>query len=211
MAVTHDISTQALHVFCAFSQKIPSEFSKAFPNSMHIDLSDTIDVSVNPVVVWLQLSSDSTVAFQVANLRNKFGLTALIVMSDIPNDLEALAAFSVSARGYCNTHAGAEVLVNIASVVEQGGVWIGESLMQRLLQLPAAPVKANSVDPEFWATGLSVREREVAKAVAAGASNKEVALKLAITERTVKAHVGAVLEKLHLKSRLQLALFVKDR
>ena len=55
---------------------------------------------------------------------------------------------------------------------------------------------------------LTEREREVARAVARGAANKEIARELAITERTVKAHVGAILEKLGARDRLQLSLIV---
>ncbi len=59
-----------------------------------------------------------------------------------------------------------------------------------------------------WAQTLTEREREVAKAVAQGASNKEIARQLDITERTIKAHVGAILEKLGARDRLQLSLIV---
>lgn len=173
-------------------------------------------------MLWLRLSPNSTVAEQVGALRTRFGSLPLIVMSDIPGDLEALAAFSVAARGYCNSHAGAEVLSNVASVVAQGGLWIGESIMLRLLAKPlatplAAPLAtapagpvARAGDAQSWAAELTEREREVARAVAQGESNREIAGKLGITERTIKAHVGAVLSKLNIKSRLQLALIVKN-
>ena len=55
---------------------------------------------------------------------------------------------------------------------------------------------------------LSEREVQVARMVAAGASNKEIASRLAITERTVKAHLAASFEKLAVRDRLQLALRV---
>ena len=58
---------------------------------------------------------------------------------------------------------------------------------------------------------LSAREKDVARAVAAGKSNKEVAKELDITERTVKAHLSAVFEKLHVRDRLQLVLVFSGR
>jgi DNA-binding NarL/FixJ family response regulator len=54
--------------------------------------------------------------------------------------------------------------------------------------------------------GLTAREREVAELISLGASNKEIADRLGITERTVKAHLTSVFQKLHLSSRLQLAV-----
>jgi DNA-binding NarL/FixJ family response regulator len=82
--------------------------------------------------------------------------------------------------------------------------------MQRLLvgtaRLPeAAPA------PVDWAAPLTERERQVAQAVAAGASNKEIARQLGITERTIKAHTGAIFEKLAVRDRLQLSLLVHGR
>jgi len=47
---------------------------------------------------------------------------------------------------------------------------------------------------------------QVARAVSAGRSNKEVADKMFISERTVKAHLGAIFEKLGVRDRLQLVL-----
>lgn len=123
--------------------------------------------------------------------------------------MEALAVFSLAARGYCNAHAGKEVLQNVASVVAQGGLWIGESIMQRLLAAPIPVVLVHSTS-NAWSAQLTERELEVAKAVARGGSNKEIAAQLGVTERTIKAHVGAIFEKLKLRDRLQLALLVKD-
>ncbi len=62
-----------------------------------------------------------------------------------------------------------------------------------------------------WEEDLTERERETAHHIARGASNKEIARELGITERTVKAHVGAILEKLNLRDRLQIALRVNGQ
>ena len=59
---------------------------------------------------------------------------------------------------------------------------------------------------ERWSDKLSDREKQVARLVASGSSNKEVAATLNIAERTVKAHMTAIFEKLELRDRLQLSL-----
>lgn len=198
-----------MHLFCSESMELPSSLKKAFPNVKAVVTSEL--AGEQKALIWLHLNARQTIAQQVASIKAAAPDSLLVVMSDLPNDMEALAAFSVMAKAYCNTHAGPEVLLNVASVVEQGGIWIGESIMQKLLG--AVPT---SEDPKLervlgqWAKQLTSRELEVAKAIAIGLSNKEIAGKMGITERTVKAHVGAVLDKLHLKNRLQLALLVKD-
>jgi DNA-binding NarL/FixJ family response regulator len=86
--------------------------------------------------------------------------------------------------------------------------------MQRLVSATSRLQAADStVSPpdESWSNGLTDREKEVARTLARGASNKEIARSLDITERTVKAHVGAVLEKLQVRDRLQLSLVVNRR
>lgn len=204
---------QARHLFLSPNGILLDSWRQAFPDAVCHAEPGAIVFEENPAVLWLRLTSRATVAQQIGAVRLRFGSLPLIVMSDIPNDLEALAAFSVAARGYCNTHAGAEVLRNVASVVAQGGLWIGESIMLRLLATPLVEPVASAIGAggqQSWATELTEREREVAKAVAQGESNRDIAVQLGITERTIKAHVGAVLNKLKIKSRLQLALLVKN-
>jgi DNA-binding NarL/FixJ family response regulator len=162
--------------------------------------------------VWLRLEHGLPATEQIQHFASQ---NSVVVLSDQPTDDEALAAFSAGARGYCNTHATAQLLSQVATVVLQGGLWIGESLMQRLVsatsRLQAGADTAVFPPDESWAIGLTDREKEVARTLANGASNKEIARSLGITERTVKAHVGAVLEKLQVRDRLQLALIINRR
>lgn len=164
-------------------------------------------------IVWLRLEHGPSVSVQIENLAPQLKLVPYVVLSDQPTDEEALAAFAAGARGYCNTHAAAQLLVQIAAVVLQGGLWIGESLMRRLViatgRLQAGVVAAT--EGKAWSKGLTDREKQVANTLAGGASNKEIARALGITERTVKAHVGAIFEKLQVRDRLQLSLIVNGR
>ncbi|MDP1567189.1 MAG: response regulator transcription factor [Polaromonas sp.] len=161
-------------------------------------------------VVWLRLEHGLPVAVQIENLAPQFKLIPCVVLSDQPTDEEALAAFAAGARGYCNTHAAPQLLVQIAAVVLQGGLWIGESLMKRLVSATARlqGSVAPATEGETWSRSLTDREKQVARTVASGASNKEIARSLGITERTVKAHVGSIFEKLQVRDRLQLSLKV---
>jgi two-component system, NarL family, nitrate/nitrite response regulator NarL len=215
-----------LHCFLSKSGESLDAWRQSFPNTLVLPSAGIDYLPSQIACVWLRLTGDATVAEQIAQVRIRSAQNVpppfLIVMSDIPSDLEALAVFSVGARGYCNAHAGAEVLQNIATVVTQGGMWIGEGIMQRLLLAPRvdnerpnppeadAALVSKASSKTGWRSQLTSREAEVALAVAEGASNREIATTLGITERTVKAHVGAILEKFEIKSRLQLALIVKD-
>ena len=103
----------------------------------------------------------------------------------------------------------------ILDIIEDGGVWISNAALPQLLQrlrsktgavtaTPASAVAVSSVN----LSELTQREREIAHMVASGDSNKVIARKLNITDRTVKAHLTTVFQKLNVRDRLQLALYV---
>jgi DNA-binding NarL/FixJ family response regulator len=159
-------------------------------------------------LVWLLLPAGQRADAAVRGLRKALAGRSLIVLADEPSEDEAMAALSAGAAGYCNGHAAPEVLQQVATVVENGGVWIGQGLMQRFLAAAARLLPEPAVEEGAWRASLTPREQEVAVALAKGASNKEIARQLDITERTVKAHVGATFEKLGARDRLQLSLII---
>ena len=87
--------------------------------------------------------------------------------------------------------------------ISQGGVLVSPIMATTMLSGFTAPeAKASKLD-----TGLSAREEEVLRAVAQGASNKEVGASLFITENTVKTHLRNIMEKLHVANRSQATAF----
>lgn len=70
-------------------------------------------------------------------------------------------------------------------------------LMEQVRRMPVAR------PPEDW--GLTAREQEVLRLVAAGLSNKQIAARLYLSPHTVKAHLRSILDKLHLHSRTEAA------
>lgn len=182
----------------------------AFPTARAVRLEKAEPQPGHPVLPWLRLAAGIPAERQIAFLRERFGQIGFVVLSDIPTDQEAIAAFSAAARGYCNSHAAAALLRQVADVVLQGGLWIGEDMMQRLLTV-VEKIPSSEKERQGWAGPLTEREREVALVIAEGQSNREIAARLGITERTVKAHVGMILNKLQVRDRLQLALVIKGR
>ena len=127
-----------------------------------------------------------------------------------------LAALASGAMGCCSPDLGSEQVRRILTIVEEGGVWISNAALPQLLQrlrnksVAASPSESESLADEELSE-LTHREREIARMVAAGDSNKIIARKLNITDRTVKAHLTTVFQKLNVHDRLQLALYVSKR
>ena len=201
----------AAHLFVSVAGGLLPHWQAAFPDAVGAAFSALAAVECRVALLWLRLPAGATPTELLAVLGRSFPAVPLVVMSDRPDDDEALACFAAGARAYCNSHAQAVVLQQVATVVGEGGLWIGPDLMQRLLRGLAAPLTPAAPPPADWAAALTEREQQVARAVAGGASNKEIARELGITERTVKAHTGAIFEKLGVRDRLQLSLRVLGR
>ena len=160
--------------------------------------------NADTAAIWLHVQADSAdLAERIRSVKAMTAGCSLVVLSNLPSNEEGLLAFSAGAAGYCNALALPDVLQQVSTVVEQGGLWVGQDLMQRLF----AALTARAV-PGQSQLGLSAREHQVAQAVARGGTNKEIARAMGITERTVKAHLTAVFEKLGVRDRLQLSLIV---
>jgi DNA-binding NarL/FixJ family response regulator len=129
----------------------------------------------------------------------------VVVASARPHDEQGTKVLASGAVGYCHTHAPLESLAQILEVVDSGEIWMGRSLVTRLLRL----VQSRAGQQGDWhANALTERESVVARRAAVGEANGEIAMALGITERTVKAHLSSVFEKLGVSDRLQLALRV---
>jgi DNA-binding NarL/FixJ family response regulator len=132
----------------------------------------------------------------------------VVAASSSPNDQAALDALAAGCAAYCHAFSDAATLRQVQQVVDLGQIWVGKSVMQRLVAGSRNMPKPAEEPAQAWDAGLTEREREVAVLAANGASNLAIARDCGISERTVKAHLSAVFTKLNLTDRLQLALRV---
>jgi DNA-binding NarL/FixJ family response regulator len=160
--------------------------------------------------VWLDLALPGVPKFEhgqwVALLKDQ--CARVIATSSNPSDSEAIQALDTGCIGYCHAFSDPSTLRQVQKVVDAGQVWIGVTLMRRLVQSAAHAASARLKDDKGWADALTAREREVAILAANGFTNMEIARNCGISERTVKAHLSSVFDKLSLTDRLQLALRV---
>ncbi len=160
---------------------------------------------LDKAVIWLHIQAEAKdLAERIRSVKAMAAGCPVVVLSNLPSNEEGLMAFSAGAAGYCNALAIPDVLRQVSTVVEQGGLWVGQDLMQRLF----AALTARAAPAQTALAALSTREHQVAQAVARGGTNKEIARAMGITERTVKAHLSAIFEKLEVRDRLQLSLVV---
>lgn len=133
----------------------------------------------------------------------------IVCMVPFPKDEEAFALLARGARGYCHVAAAASQLRLVANTVGNGGFWLPTSLMRRVMQSAGGLVAQSAGSRAPSLDDLTKRETQVAQAVADGCSNREIAQRLNISERTVKARLTSVFQKLDVRDRVQLALLMR--
>jgi len=130
-----------------------------------------------------------------------------IVMLTVSDDDRSLfEAIKCGARGYLLKNLEPQELFNLLRGVFRGEAPISRPLASRILDEFARYARGKNRDSNAG-PGLTQREKEVLRLLAEGASNKEIAAALCITENTVKNHLRNIMEKLHLQNRVQVAVY----
>jgi NarL family two-component system response regulator LiaR len=137
----------------------------------------------------------------------KFPSVRVIVLTSFAADEKVFPAIKAGAFGYLLKDSGPQELVSAIRQVYRGEPSLEPSIARKVLFELAGPPKQQplTTDP------LTERELEVLRLVSQGCSNKEIALKLSVSELTVRTHVSNILGKLHLASRTQAALYALQK
>lgn len=119
-----------------------------------------------------------------------------------------MQALKAGAKGYVLKGVGSRELVSIVRDVADGKSYVSPSLAARILNaMRGGSTSRREVNP---IEDLSHREEEILKLVAAGKSNEEVGLALDLQEKTVKHYMTAILQKLHVRNRVEAAVMARD-
>ena len=134
----------------------------------------------------------------------------VIILTTFDDESIIFEGLRAGALGYLLKDVSGEELAAAIREVHRGGALIQPSVARKVLaefsRLPAVPSPA----PVLPGDGLSERETEILKLVSRGLSNKEIALRLSLTEGTVKNYVSAILQKLGVQDRTQAALKARE-
>ena len=128
---------------------------------------------------------------------------AVVVLTDTPEVEEGRRLILAGVRGYANSYIHETLLPDLMAEIQKGNIWAVPEILQAILKnfLQSKPAQTRV---EYDITQLSDRESEVYQELMKGSSNKEIARNLSITERTVKAHVAAILRKTGAPDRVHL-------
>ncbi|HSL44015.1 MAG TPA: response regulator transcription factor [Anaerolineales bacterium] len=131
----------------------------------------------------------------------------IIILTSFGEDDKVLPAIRAGAQGYLLKDIPPDELVRAIREAYLGNVQLHPEVAKKLM----SAVAAQEVTVSRLATkadgGLTEREQEVLYLIADGLSNREIADRMFISEKTVKTHVSNILGKLHLEDRTQAAIY----
>ena len=156
-----------------------------------------------PDVVLLDINMPNMDGIQVLNIMKQQKMLCKVIVLTIHNEIEYLVkALEIGCDGFILKDSDFDTLKKAIFSVYSGETYIEPSLMPLLnSSLAERDVLKEKV------SDLTRREMEVLKMIASGAFNKEIALTLNISERTVKNHVSNIFKKIGVSDRTQAAVF----
>lgn len=150
----------------------------------------------------------------------------ILMLTTFNDDAYILDALQAGASGYLLKDLPARDLAQAIQAVHRGIYQLDPSVAGHLKALlsqsqvsqegsraqgvPFVPVAGTSISNSFGMTGLTERELEVLRLIAKGATNREIAEALVISEGTVKNHISNILGRLNLRDRTQAAIYARD-
>jgi two-component system nitrate/nitrite response regulator NarL len=130
----------------------------------------------------------------------------MLTVSETSDDV--MSALAKGAKAYVLKGVGSRILADIVRSVDAGDTYVSPSLSARLLSnmssSEALAKQANPIDE------LTNREQEVLNLVAEGLSNKRIALRLGVHEKTIKQHMTHIFAKLGISNRTEAAMTLRN-
>jgi NarL family two-component system response regulator YdfI len=158
---------------------------------------------LSPDVVLMDLRMpgiDGLTAIEMLSERNL--QTAIIILTTYDEDNLILRGLRAGALGYLLKDTQRQTLINAVEAAARGETLLTPDILARLVAFTAAPDQQTGKKPKDQSPlDLTDRELEVLTAAAEGERSKEIARRLGITERTVKAHLTNIYNKLGVDSR----------
>jgi DNA-binding NarL/FixJ family response regulator len=128
------------------------------------------------------------------------GATKVLILTTFETETEVVGAMKAGARGYILKDSSAETVISSVLAVALGGQVIASTVASRLFDTDGRRVRRSE-------ECLTPRETEILSLIASGDSNKQIARRLCIADKTVRNHLSHIYEKLQVSDRSQAVLF----
>lgn len=136
----------------------------------------------------------------------KFPGSKILVLTTFDDSQYVSEALRFGAKGYLLKDTPSEELAEVIRAIHRGYTQFGPGILEKLMATSSVsePSKPEELPPGL--TELTTREREVLRMIATGASNREIAQALFLSEGTVRNHISHILTRLNVRDRTQAAI-----
>jgi two-component system response regulator DevR len=141
-------------------------------------------------------------------IRAELPATRVIMLTSFPDDEAVLSAIVAGASGYLLKQIRARDLVAALEAVGRGESLLDPAVTERVLER-VRRIASGQANDEL--SVLTSQEQKILLLVAEGKTNKEIAVEVFLSDKTVKNYVSSILSKLNLERRAQAAAFVANR
>jgi DNA-binding NarL/FixJ family response regulator len=168
--------------------------------------------SARPQVLLLDVGLQEGNSLRFAeSVRQEMPEVRVIVMDLMPTHEEIADFVNAGVEGFILKDASFDDFVETIRAVSRGERVLPSRMTGSLFSQIADAAISRGAETTLEGVRMTQREREVIALIASGLSNKEIAMRLGIATDTVKSHVRNVMDKLALRSRLQIAAYVHAR
>lgn len=168
--------------------------------------------SARPDVLLLDVGIEDGSSLRFAeSVQEELPEVRVIVMDLLPSHQEIADFVNAGVEGFILKDASFDDYVDTIRAVARGERVLPSRMTGSLFSQIADSAIRRGGETTIEGVRMTQREREVIALIASGLSNKEIAMRLGIATDTVKSHVRNVMDKLALRSRLQIAAYVHAR
>lgn len=139
-------------------------------------------------------------------LRQRFPSCRVLMLTTFDDEEYVVRALRAGASGYLLKDVPAADLAQAIRLAHAGVDQHDPAVVSRLVDA----LDRSASTPAAPAGALTARELDVLRLIARGATNREIAARLYVSEGTVKNHVSSILSRLGLRDRTQAALYARD-
>lgn len=205
LAEDHTFTRQSLAFGLKKSDKI-TVVAEAENGQHAVKLAEAFkpDIILMDIVMPVVSGIDAT-----KEIKSAFPNIKVLMLTSHKDKDKVLAAFKSGADGYCMKNTKLDQLINIIENVNNGSVWIDNTVACYVLEFLQFSNNYNNDFPLKSSEipfNLTNRETEILKLIAEGLSNKDISDKLSVSLYTVKNHVSRIIQKLAVDDRTQAAV-----
>ena len=163
----------------------------------------SLSEKLRPDVILMDLVMPKMDGLQaITEIQKTNSQTSILVLTSFADDERVFPAIKAGALGYLLKDTPREVLLRSIHEVAEGQISLHPTIARRVVREINQPSQQPPAEDP-----LTTREMETLRLIAKGMSNQEIAEILGIHENTIAKYVSAILKKLHLANRTQVALY----